>query len=109
MMLAIYLATPEVENDRRALNTFYGMRRAKKEGRVMGNAPFGYINRSREDGSKYIAIKEPEASTMRLAFDEIAKDIYAPDQIRQKISRAEKKIVSRNAFHVAVRNSVYCG
>ncbi|PJR05054.1 recombinase family protein [Avrilella dinanensis] len=109
MMLAIYLAAPEVENDRRALNTFYGMRRAKKEGRVMGNAPFGYINRSREDGSKYIAIKEPEASTMRLAFDEIAKGIYAPDQIRQKISRAGKKIVSRNAFHVAVRNPVYCG
>ena len=34
MMLAIYLAAPEVENDRRALNTFHGMRRAKKEGRV---------------------------------------------------------------------------
>ncbi|WP_238381681.1 recombinase family protein [Mucilaginibacter pedocola] len=35
MMLAFYLAAPEVENDRRALNTFYGMRRAKKEGRWM--------------------------------------------------------------------------
>ncbi|WP_249413574.1 recombinase family protein [Chryseobacterium indologenes] len=32
IMLAFYLATPEVENDRRSLNTFYGMRRAKKEG-----------------------------------------------------------------------------
>ncbi|MCH5686391.1 recombinase family protein [Niabella sp. W65] len=31
MMLAIYLAAPEVENDRRALNTFYGMRKAKKK------------------------------------------------------------------------------
>ncbi len=109
MMLAIYLAAPEVENDRRALNTFYGMRRAKKEGRVMGNAPFGYINRSREDGSKYITLKEPEASTMRLAFNEIVKGIYAPDQIRQKISRSERKILSRNAFHVAIRNPVYCG
>lgn len=36
MMLAIYLAAPEVENDRRALNTFYGMRRAQKEGRKEG-------------------------------------------------------------------------
>ncbi|KQT26179.1 hypothetical protein ASG22_05780 [Chryseobacterium sp. Leaf405] len=35
MMLAIYLAAPEVENDRRTLNTYYGMRRAKKEGRLM--------------------------------------------------------------------------
>jgi site-specific DNA recombinase len=32
MMLAFYLAAPEVENDRRALNTFLAMRRAKKEG-----------------------------------------------------------------------------
>ncbi|HYD90614.1 MAG TPA: recombinase family protein, partial [Flavobacterium sp.] len=30
MMLAFYLAAPEVENDRRALNVIYGMRRAKK-------------------------------------------------------------------------------
>ena len=37
LMLAIYLAAPEVENDRRALNVFYGMRRARKEGRYMGH------------------------------------------------------------------------
>ncbi|CAM3684722.1 recombinase family protein [Flavobacterium chungbukense] len=30
MMLAFYLAAPEVENDRRALNTFQGLRRGKK-------------------------------------------------------------------------------
>lgn len=57
-MLAIYLSTPEVENDRRALNTFQGMRRAKKEERLMGIAPYGYINRSHEDGIlKYIVAK----------------------------------------------------
>ncbi len=32
IMLAFYLAAPEVENDRRALNVFHGMRRAKKRG-----------------------------------------------------------------------------
>ncbi|MDN3586115.1 recombinase family protein [Pedobacter aquatilis] len=32
MMLAIYLTAPKIENDRRGLNTFYGMRRARKEG-----------------------------------------------------------------------------
>lgn len=41
MMLAFYLAAPEVENDRRALNTFHRMRRARKEGRYMGVAPVG--------------------------------------------------------------------
>ena len=71
MMLAFYLAAPEVENDRRALNVFHGMRRAKKEGRYVSQAPVGYANRSKEDGSKYIAIKEPEASIMRWAFQEL--------------------------------------
>jgi site-specific DNA recombinase len=50
MMLAFYLAAPEVENDRRALNTASGMRRAQKEGRWMGIAPIGYKNKISEGG-----------------------------------------------------------
>lgn len=33
LMLAFYLAAPEVDNDRRALNVLLGMRKARKEGR----------------------------------------------------------------------------
>src|SRR5574338_1093236 len=51
MMLAFYLAAPEVENDRRALNVFYGMRRARKEGRYMGLAPVAYKNKVDESGN----------------------------------------------------------
>ena len=109
MMLAIYLSAPEVENDRRALNTFYGMRRARKEGRLMGRAPFGYINRSKEDGRKYIAPKEPEASAMRWAFNEIAKGVFACDQVRQKMNMLYNTTISRSAFHVAIRNPLYYG
>src|SRR6201992_1031588 len=54
MMLAIYLAAPEVENDRRALNTFYGMRRARKEGRYLTTGPYGYINRTTDGGKTMI-------------------------------------------------------
>ncbi len=43
MMLAMYLTMPEVENDRRALNTYFGMRRAKKEGRCVSTAPLRVI------------------------------------------------------------------
>lgn len=49
IMLSHYLTIPEVENERRALNVFYGMRRAKKEGRWMGTAPLGYVNKITED------------------------------------------------------------
>lgn len=54
MMLAFYLAAPEVENDRRALNVFHGMRRAKKEGRYMGTAPLGYVNKITEAGKNIL-------------------------------------------------------
>lgn len=70
MMLAFYLAAPEVENDRRALNVFYGMRRAKKEGRYMGLAPVGYKNKIDQGGHKYIAPKEPDATILYWAFEE---------------------------------------
>lgn len=110
MMLAIYLAAPEVENDRRALNTFYGMRRAKKEGRWMGSAPFGYINKISDDGKrKFIEPKEPEASTMRHIFSEIIKQVEAPETIRRRIAKTGVKTLSNQAFHVAIRNPVYCG
>ncbi|MEN9907993.1 MAG: hypothetical protein RLZZ540_1142 [Bacteroidota bacterium] len=109
MMLAIYLAAPEVENDRRALNTFYGMRRARKEGRVMGIAPFGYVNRSKEDGRKYIALKEPEASNMKWAFKEVTKGLFTTNQIREKMNSMGGNTLSRSAFYVALRNPLYYG
>ncbi|MDR4951201.1 recombinase family protein [Chryseobacterium sp. ES2] len=109
LMLAIYLSTPEVENDRRALNTFHGMRRAKKEGRLMGIAPYGYINRSHEDGKKYIAIKEPEASNIIWAFNEISKGYIPADHVRLQMNKREGVSMSRSAFAKAMRNPVYCG
>ena len=108
MMLAFYLAQPEVENDRRALNVTYGMRRAMKEGRYMGHAPLGYINRTTADGAKYIAPLEPEASIIRWAFQEMAKGIFNTQQIY--LQACEKGLKhSRSVFHFAMRNPVYCG
>ena len=108
IMLAVYLATPEVENDRRALNVINGMRRARKEGRWMGPAPIGYINRSKEDGRKYIAPKDPEAGIMRWVFTTIAEGRYNTEQI-WKIALQKKLKCSKNNFWLAIRNPVYCG
>jgi DNA invertase Pin-like site-specific DNA recombinase len=108
MMLAFYLAAPEVENDRRALNVFHGMRRAKKEGRWMGTAPIGYINRTTEDGKKYIAPKEKEAKIMKWAFSEIFRNKLNTEQI-WKQAREKGLKCSKNNFWVAIRNPIYCG
>lgn len=108
MMLAIYLTAPEIENDRRALNTFYGLRRARKEGRWVSHAPLGYVNRHDVTGKKYIAIDPPQAKIMKWAFNEIAKGIYSTQQIYEKASEMGLKC-KRNNFYVAIRNPVYCG
>jgi site-specific DNA recombinase len=108
IMLAVYLASPEVENDRRALNVKYGLRRAKKEGRYMGVAPIGYDNKTRENGSKYIAPNPQEAPFMQWIFQAIADGVYAPDQIRQ-LANGKGFMISRMNFYREVRNPVYCG
>lgn len=108
MMLAFYLAAPEVENDRRALNVFYGMRRAKKEGRYMGLAPVGYLNRIDESGNKYIVPKEPDATILAWAFEQLAKGVFNTEQIWKK-SREKGLKCSKNAFWQVIRNPIYCG
>ncbi len=111
IMLAFYLAAPEVENDRRALNVFHGMRRAKKEGRYMGTAPIGYVNKITEDKKKYIAPHEFEAPILKWAFEQIASNSFNTEQIWKKVREKAKGKgrFSKNNFWVAVRNPLYCG
>lgn len=111
MMLAFYLAAPEVENDRRALNVFHGMRRAKKEGRWMGTAPLGYTNEVGADKRKFIAIHEFEGPLLKWAFQQIVANNFNTEQtwkmVRQKAAGHPR--FSKNNFWVALRNPLYCG
>lgn len=108
MMLAFYLAAPEVENDRRALNVIHGMRRARKEGRYMGLAPIGYTNKTDEAGRKYISINEPQAGILRWSFEEIAKGAYNTEQVF-KMAKEKGFTGTKSLFWFAIRNPVYCG
>ncbi len=109
MMLAFYLAAPEVENDRRALNVFHGMRRAKKEGRYMGTAPLGYINKINESGKKYIAPREGESDILKWAFKELASGQLNTEQVWKLAKEKGLSRGSKNNFWVAIRNPLYCG
>src|SRR3984957_5314734 len=82
IMLAFYLAAPEVENDRRALNVIVGMRRAKKEGRWMATAPKGYKNAMDED-NRPIIVPSNDAPIIKWAFEEVAKGVYYAEDIRK--------------------------
>ncbi|MDB5159612.1 MAG: site-specific recombinase, partial [Mucilaginibacter sp.] len=108
MMLAFYLAVPEVENERRALNVLTGMRKAKKEGRWMGSAPIGYKNCTTEQGRKYIQTFEPAASIVKWIFNEIAQENYNTEQV-WKEAKKMGLTCGKNNFRNMLRNPVYCG
>ena len=108
MMLAFYLAAPEVENDRRALNVIHGMRRASKEGRYMGAAPYGYLNKTNEDGRKHIVIDERAAEMVRWIYQKIIEGIFNSEQI-YKLAKEKGFNKTKSLFWDIIRNPTYCG
>ncbi|AXP79715.1 hypothetical protein CJ739_618 [Mariniflexile rhizosphaerae] len=108
VMLAVYLSIPEAENNRRALNTANGIRRAKQMGRYPNRAPLGFINLTTVDGKKIIAPKQPEAGIIRRVFNLLAKNTYTIEEIRQIAYDMGLKC-SRSHFFRIIRNSIYCG
>jgi DNA invertase Pin-like site-specific DNA recombinase len=98
LMLAIYLTAPEVDNDRRALNIFNGIRRAKKEGRWLGGCPIGYKNKRSEFNKPIIAPEGGDKEKLvKLAFKEFSTGLYSPEDLRKKMNLKGLKI-SKNAF-----------
>jgi site-specific DNA recombinase len=108
MMLAFYLAAPEVENDRRALNTLVGMRRARKEGRWLGPAPKGYLN-GKDELNKPLLIPDPKfAPIVKWSFEELAKGIHNIEAVR-RMAKEKGLDLQRNQFWNMVHNITYCG
>ena len=97
---------PQVENERRGLNTKRGMRQAQREGRWTGTAPNGY-QWYRENDKSLLVLNE-KAKLVRLAFEEFAKGIYTLEEIRRKLVKKGLKS-SRSQFSRLIRNPVYIG
>jgi len=108
IMLALYLAEAEVENDKKSLSISQNMHKARKEGRWPGRAPIGYSNRITVSGDKYIAPHEPEATMIRKAFELIASNTCCTHHVYQQAVKAGLKC-SRSNFWELIRNPVYCG
>jgi site-specific DNA recombinase len=107
IMLAFYLAAPEVENDRRALNTIAGMRRAKKEGRWVGCAPIGYKN-ARNERNLPIVVQSEKALLVKWVFEEISLGISSAESIRVEAMKRGLGCTKGN-YYVFIRNPFYCG
>ncbi|MBD3338064.1 MAG: hypothetical protein GF353_03075, partial [Candidatus Lokiarchaeota archaeon] len=102
----VNMLIPEIDNDRRGLNTTRGMRQATKEGRWMGSAPVGYKRDT--IGDKRRIVPGDKAELIREAFQEFSKGIYKVEELRHKMYKKGLKI-SESHFHRILRNPVYTG
>lgn len=107
MMLAFYLAAPEVENDRRSLNTIAGMRKALKEGRHANLAPRGYKN-IRDENNMPSIVPGKDAPIIKWAFAEIAAGTLTVMDV-WKQSKAKGLKVGKSQMFKLLRNQFYAG
>lgn len=107
IMLAFYLAAPEVENDRRSLNTIAGMRRAMKEGRHVNMAPRGYTN-ARDENNNPIIIPSKDATHVIWAFEEVAKGVHNMMDV-WRMTKERGLNIGKSQFWKMLRNPLYCG
>jgi site-specific DNA recombinase len=107
MMLAFYLAAPEVENDRRSLNTIAGMRKAMKEGRHANLAPRGYKN-IRDENNMPSIVPGKDAEIIKWAFAEIAAGTSTVMDVWRQ-ARAKGLKVSKSQMFNLLRNTYYAG
>jgi site-specific DNA recombinase len=107
MMLAFYLAAPEVENDRRSLNVIAGMRRSMAEGRYVTGAPKGYKN-TRNEMNRPIIVPAENAWVVTWVFEQLASGAYNVKEI-WKQAKAKGLNVSKSNIWYLLRNPIYCG
>ena len=107
LLLAIYLATPEIENDRRSLNTRAGMRKAMKEGRWVSTPPKGY-KMGRDEQNKPVLIQTDDASFIKEGFELYATGLYSKCEVRKMLEKKGFKMC-KNQFFATLRNPLYIG
>lgn len=100
------MVLPQVDNERRGLNTKVGMRQARREGRWTGTPPKGY----RFERSGGISLLKPteDAPFIQEAFETYGKGVYSKEEVRRGLMKKGFK-VSKNQFGMILQNPAYIG
>ncbi|GAB3710086.1 recombinase family protein [Spirosoma flavus] len=96
---------PQVDNERRSLNTISGMRQAAREGRWIWRAPIGYRN---DSANKAIVVNEAVAPLVVEAFELYGMGVYAAEEVRLMM-RKKGLVCSKNNFLNMLENPFYTG
>ncbi|WP_142683545.1 recombinase family protein [Chitinophaga polysaccharea] len=109
ILLAVYIATSEVENERRSLNVKQGIHEAREQGRWTSHPPLGYTYIYTSQGEKCLGIKENEATFIETAFILIAANPKRNVQSIYEQLLAQGMQCSRSNFWRILQNPAYCG
>lgn len=104
-LLAIYLAAPQVENDRLSDRTKVGMNQALKQGRWLWKAPYGYVNNR---VTKLIDIDENAAALVQEAFKMMETGLTTAEEVRKKLHQKGMPL-TKQAFLSMLQNRFYMG
>ncbi len=107
LMLAFYITSPQVENERRGLNIRSGIRRANREGRYTSTAPIGYVY-DRDSTNKPILVRSDKAPLVEEIFTLYASGNFTKEELRKKYASRGINLAS-GSFHNMFHNVVYCG
>lgn len=105
-MLALYLAIPEIDNDRRSIKIKGGVRASLKAGRWARMAPVGYKN-TRDANNKPIVVPSEKAKQIQYAFKALAEGKLQSDILIDL--RKQGIDVSRSNLSKQLRNPFYIG
>ncbi len=94
---------PQVENERRGLNTKQGMRQALRQGRWVWKAPKGYINGPNKD-----ILVSKESEYIIQGFKEVSLGLKSPDKVRKELNEVGFKC-SKQSFIKILKDPFYTG
>ena len=106
LLLAMYLAMPEIDNDRRSIKVRGGMRASKKSGRWCSKAPYGYKN-TRDDQNRPLIVPNHHSKNIRWAFEQVSKSVPQSEVITELNKRG--CMIQRTRMSIMLRNTVYMG
>ncbi len=107
IMLALYLAVPEVENDKNSARTTVASRQARIEGCWTGSAPYGYSNFRNEAGKSTLTPND-KSNIVREAFEMFSTGLYSVSELRKKLTLKGFKLSKMSTFAM-LRNVAYLG
>jgi DNA invertase Pin-like site-specific DNA recombinase len=104
-ILSIYLAGPQVENDKLSLVVKKNMRQLLKEGRWLWKAPYGYLNNKK---TKLIELNPDTCKLVELSFNMMSSGLHTAEEVRRYVKERGLSL-TKQAFLSMLKNVLYTG